>query len=250
MRVASISFILVAMSTAPLRADVPAPIFRDGERVLFQGDSITDGSRGRTADPNHILGHGYVFVIAARHGAAYPERGLSFVNRGISGHTVGDLAKRWQADALDVAPTTLSVLVGVNDVGLPFRNNLPVDVAAYEATYDRLLADARAASPGVRIVLMDPFVVPGTRTNDRIDEWSRVVGELRAAVGRLGAKYAAPVVPLQSIFDAAARRAPIDHWIWDGVHPTYAGHQLIADAWERAYAAHFGPPPATTRPAR
>lgn len=24
---------------------------------LFQGDSITDGNRGRDEDPNHILGH-------------------------------------------------------------------------------------------------------------------------------------------------------------------------------------------------
>jgi len=36
--------------------------------VLFQGDSITDGGRGRTDDPNHILGHGYAYIVAARLG--------------------------------------------------------------------------------------------------------------------------------------------------------------------------------------
>lgn len=35
--------------------------FNEGSTFLFQGDSITDGGRGRTEDPNHILGHGYVF---------------------------------------------------------------------------------------------------------------------------------------------------------------------------------------------
>ncbi|NBV79857.1 MAG: lysophospholipase, partial [Verrucomicrobia bacterium] len=59
------------------------PAFADGTRVLFQGDSITDGNRGRSADPNHILGHGYAFIIAARHGAGFPERKLDFFNRGV-----------------------------------------------------------------------------------------------------------------------------------------------------------------------
>jgi len=38
----------------------PMPAFVDGARILFQGDFITDGNRGRNTDPNHILGHGYM----------------------------------------------------------------------------------------------------------------------------------------------------------------------------------------------
>ena len=49
--------------------------------ILFQGDSITDGGRGRTEDPNHILGHSYVFLIGSRLGADFPELGLEFINR-------------------------------------------------------------------------------------------------------------------------------------------------------------------------
>lgn len=43
-------------------------------RILFQGDLITDGNRGRSEDPNHILGHGYCFILAAQYGSLYPER--------------------------------------------------------------------------------------------------------------------------------------------------------------------------------
>jgi len=53
-----------------LHALEPIPAFSPGTRILFQGDSITDGARGRTTDPNHLLGHGFVFIIAARHGAS------------------------------------------------------------------------------------------------------------------------------------------------------------------------------------
>jgi phospholipase/lecithinase/hemolysin len=40
-------------------------------------------------------------------------------------------------------------------------------------------------------------------------------------------------VRFQPDFDAATKRAPADYWIWDNVHPTYRGHQLMADEWER-----------------
>jgi lysophospholipase L1-like esterase len=89
--------------------------------LLFQGDSITDGNRGRNQDPNHILGHGYVFLIGARNGAALPEKNLTFLNRGISGNTVQELARRWRQDTLDLQPDLLSILIGVNDAGLGRR---------------------------------------------------------------------------------------------------------------------------------
>src|SRR5476651_1492719 len=99
-----------------LPAAEPIAAFTPDARILFQGDSITDGNRGRSADPNHILGHGYVFSIASKYGATYPDLDLTFVNRGISGNTVQDLANRWEADTLAIQPDVLSILVGVNDI--------------------------------------------------------------------------------------------------------------------------------------
>ena len=129
-------------------------------RVLFQGDSIADGKRGRNADPNHILGHGYVFLLAAKYGAACPERQLTFINRGISGNKVADLAARWQTDTLDLKPDVVSILVGVNDLLINFSTNQPVSVEDYEKTYDQLLAATVAANPKVKLVLCEPFIGP------------------------------------------------------------------------------------------
>ena len=84
--------------------------------TLFQGDSITDGNRGRTQDPNHILGHGYASHVASTLGALHPERNLSFLNRGISGDTVASLQARWKSDALALRPDVISLLIGVNDI--------------------------------------------------------------------------------------------------------------------------------------
>ena len=201
------------------------PMFPKDARILFQGDSITDGNRGRSADPNHILGHGYAFIIAARYGAALADRNLTFMNRGVSGNTVPDLKVRWQKDTLDLKPDVLSILIGVNDQG----RNLPLE--QFESEYDQLLADARGANPDIRLVLCEPFGLPVGKKKENWEAWNDGLHQRQAIVAKLAAKYHAALVRFQHVFDEAVQRAPAEYWIWDGVHPTYSGHQLMADEW-------------------
>ena len=221
--------LLLALSIplAALPAVEPIPAFTPGARILFQGDSITDGNRGRNADPNHILGHGYAFIIAARHGAAFPAAKLDFMNRGVSGNTVLDLEKRWTTDTLELKPDILSVLIGVNDAG----RNVPLD--EYERVYDKLLTDARAANANIRFVLCEPFMLAAGEKADAQTERRENVKQRQVIVAKLAEQHHAALVHFQRVFDEACNRAPADHWIWDGVHPTYSGHQLMADEWER-----------------
>jgi len=209
----------------------PMPAFGAGARILFQGDSITDGNRGRNTDPNHILGHGYQFIIAAKYGAELAERRLVFLNRGISGNRVSDLARRWQTDTLDLKPDLLSILIGINDLGHG------VTAEDYERQYDQLLAETVKALPQVRLVLGEPFGLPVAGKTNHWEQARANLAVRQAIVAKLGAKYHAPVVPFQKMFDAALQRAPADYWIWDGVHPTYPGHQLMAEEWIRTVRA-------------
>ena len=222
-------FLFICVAIAACLATQPAAkaademsAFKTGNRILFQGDSITDGGRWRTEDPNHILGQDYAYIIAAKYGAMYPERQLTFINRGVSGNTVSKLASRWQTDTIDLKPDILSILVGVND---------SEPVSEYEKTYEKLLADTVAALPNVRLVLCDSFT------------WPSNVGEVQKArtkvVERLAAKYHAPVVYFQKAFNEACKRAPEKYWIWDGVHPTYSGHQIIVDEWVRTVQSFY-----------
>lgn len=219
---------LLLTPLATLHAAKPISAFTPGSRILFQGDSITDGNRGRSADPNHILGHGYVFIIAAKFGAAFPEAKLEFVNRGVSGNTVLDLAKRWQKDTLDVKPDVLSVLIGVNDKG----RGVPLD--QYEQTYDKLLTDAKAANPQIKLVLCEPFVVNHRATTPQQGSPNADIAKRQTIVAHLAKKHNAAIVHFQAALDRATERAPASYWIWDDIHPTYSGHHILAEEWEQA----------------
>jgi len=224
---------VVAFVSGSVQAAEPVdvPLFKENARVLFQGDSITDGNRGRNEDPNHILGHGYCFIIAAQYGAHYPERKLAFLNRGVSGNKVTDLAARWQKDTLDLKPDVLSILIGVNDL------SFGVTAEQYEQRYDQLLADTMKALPKVRLVLCEPFGLPVGGKKDVWEKYRADLAARQAIVARLGEKYHAPIVHFQKMFEDATQRAPADYWIWDGIHPTYSGHQLMADEWIRVVRA-------------
>jgi len=151
-------FLIPSTSRADAPPDIPA--FKPNTRILFQGDSITDMNRGRTADPNHVLGHSYVFIIASKYGSSFPDRKLTFINRGVSGNTVADLSKRWDKDTLALKPDILSILIGINDLGHG------VSAVQYEQSYDKLLADTVKALPEVRLVLCEPFGLPSGKHKD------------------------------------------------------------------------------------
>ena len=99
------------------------------QRVLYIGDSVTDGGWGRSggsalpsekrnhSDQNHVYGHSYMMLCAAHYQSLYPYGNLEFFNRGISGNTLTDLEQRWEQDVLALKPDVLSILIGTNDVG-------------------------------------------------------------------------------------------------------------------------------------
>jgi lysophospholipase L1-like esterase len=222
--------------TIPHMVQHPGESFEKGDGLvfLFQGDSITDGNRGRNQDPNHIMGHGYAFSIASRLGYAFPEKKLTFINKGISGNKVTDLEKRWKEDTLDLKPDVLSVLVGINDsssvVG-PDANRTQVSTQMFNDIYRSLLDKVVTQNPNVLLVLNQPFVFKNSSTSP---DWEKRITDLterQRIAEKIALDYNAVYVKLQEAFDEACKKAPVEYWIWDGVHPTVAGHEVIAKEW-------------------
>ncbi len=213
------------------------PNLPKGGIVLFQGDSITDGGRGRSLDPNHILGHSYAFLVAARCAATFPSMQVRFFNRGTSGDRINRLHDRRQEDIIQLRPNLLSILIGVNDSISAVKSLAEACSAAdFGKQYEELLMEVLQLLPTVRLVLCEPFFVRAS-ARENVEEMDTAVKERAAITAALAHRYNATFVRFQQTFDTALSTAPADYWVWDGIHPTYAGHQLMADEWVRSVNA-------------
>ena len=130
--------------------------FKHGDRILFQGDSVTDCGRDRD-DPT-ALGYGYVMLTAAALQARAPELDLTILNRGIGGNRSRDLVARWSEDCVDLAPDWVSIMIGINDTWRRYDSNDPTTAEQFESAY-RTLLQRVTAETSARIVLCEPFLL-------------------------------------------------------------------------------------------
>lgn len=206
--------------------------------ILFQGDSITDALRKRDSDL--YPGNGYPTLVTGRLGLDRPGE-YRFLNRGISGNRIVDLYARIKCDFLNLKPDVLSILIGVNDVWHEIGHENGVAAGKFEMVYDLLLSEIRQALPDIKLMILEPFVLPGTATEnceehpERLAFFQKEVPLRAEAARRIAQKHQAVFVPLQKRFDEACQNAPASYWLFDGVHPTSMGHELIARAWMEGF---------------
>ena len=200
-------------------------VLQDGHTVVMVGDSITACGRGAHAE----LGDGYVRMVAALSAARRPGRRLRFINSGVGGDTIVDLAARWDGDVLAHRPNWLSVSIGVNDVWRQLDTpggGIPLD--RFTAVYRELLERTRARCSGCGLILMTPGII-GEKPDS---EGNRLLQPYIQAVSQLAGHFNAFCVPVHQAFtEAIAAGAP--PLTRDGVHPNDAGHALMALTWLR-----------------
>ncbi len=211
------------------------PFIKKGDVILFQGDSITDAGREKEKELPNVhssFGPGYAFLIASQLLNEQPDKELTIYNRGISGHKVFQLADRWQKDCLDLNPTVVSILIGVNDFWHKLKHNYDGTLEKYETDYRNLLRLTQRMLPNVRLVIGEPFAMAGCPAVDA--SWFPEFDSYRAAARKVATEAGAIFIPYQSILNEAAKYAPAKYWTADGVHPSMAGCALMAAAWLNA----------------
>jgi lysophospholipase L1-like esterase len=220
-----------------LNAEQLSKFISPGDVILFQGDSITDAGRDRNKElPNHArsFGTGYANLIASWLLEEMAGSELSIYNRGISGNKVYQLAERWDKDCLDLSPDVLSILIGVNDYWHKRNGNYDGTPAIFENDYRKLLTRTKEALPDLKLVICQPFILTHTSAVD--ESWVEPFSAYQRIAARMADEFDALWVPFQEAFDQALDLAPATYWAGDGVHPSMAGAQLMAEAWLKTLA--------------
>lgn len=229
--------------------------------VLFSGDSITDGNRGKCMDCNHIMGHGYQYIVAGRLALDNAENMPKFINKGYSGDVAEGLLENWQEDVIDNKPTLLSILVGVNDGGRGYFDEITPEEACkrHENGLRAILELTRKELGDIKIVLCEPFYFPLDKSDysykftphpdgveapfrrpdsndpeDSVAYRAAANEKIRAATRKIAEEFDCIFVPLYDKISEQAARSRTEYFIWDGTHPSIAGHMLIAEEWLKA----------------
>jgi len=184
------------------------------QRVVFYGDSITDGWGRRPGT-----------------GTFFP--GKPYVNRGISGQTTPQMVVRFQQDVVHLQPAVVVILAGTNDVAGNTGPSTP------EMTEDNFAAMAAIARQnGIKVVLASitpayaypwkPSVQPVPAIHE-INQWLK---DYSAREHFVYLDYYSALVD-----DKGGMRPGLS---FDGVHPNAAGYAIMAPLAEAAIAQALG----------
>ena len=191
-------------------AALPAPAAGE-TRVVFYGDSITDGW-GRQPDTN-------IF---------FP--GKPYVNRGISGQTTPQMLVRFEQDVVHLHPTAVVILAGTNDIA---GNTGPSTPQMIEDNFTSMAAIAR--QHGIKVIfasITPAYAYPWKPEIEPVPIILEINAWLKAYCAQEGFTYLDYYTAM-----ADAKGAMKPGLAKDGVHPTAAGYAVMTPLAEAAIAA-------------
>ncbi len=197
-------------------------------KILFQGDSITDGGRDRS--DCHHLGGGYAYYAAREIQSRHPYLELEFINYGLSGRQTGDLVACWKEQCIDLQPDFVSVLIGVNDTWHRAETKEWLPNAKLEENYQFILEEIKRKT-NAKILMMEQFLLPAQDKDFfREDVFPKIL-----ITRKLARQYADAFIPLDGIFAAACVERDAQYWSEDGVHPTVNSCKLMGTLYANAF---------------
>jgi lysophospholipase L1-like esterase len=193
-----------------------------GERIVFLGDSITEGGVGAK---------GYVTLIKNALDEKHQDLGIKVIGAGVSGNKVPDLQNRLDRDVLKKKPTLVVIYIGINDVW--HGENNPKNGTSKEK-FEEGLKDiiGKIKSAGANVLLCTPSVIGekvggANKLDARLDEYS----DISRKVAR---DMKVPLCDLRKAFlDHLKKNNTADKesgiLTGDRVHLNDAGNRFVAD---------------------
>lgn len=204
------------VTTSLDRLVMPDSPLKDGMKIVFFGDSITEAG-------------GYIQILRQRLDEARPGHGIRLVNRGHSGYRVPMIQPLLQAEVLDEQPDAVVIYIGINDVWHHDKGK-----GTTEADYESGLRDLlnRCKSAGVPVVLCSPSIIGEMpRGSNPKDE---MLDRYAAISRRVAAEEGAVFCDLRAAFfgyltEHKKDRSNAGVLTNDGVHMLPAGDALLIE---------------------
>jgi lysophospholipase L1-like esterase len=152
-------------------------LLKDGETLVILGNSITQAG---------VMPFGYVNQARNALAIFYPERKISLVNAGISGHKAPDMLDRFERDVLQYDPDWLAISVGINDVWHGFKDGHTrgggpkgVPLELYRAKVTEMITLAQAT--GTKVALMTTTIIQENLSsieNQKLEPYNEAIHQL------------------------------------------------------------------------
>jgi lysophospholipase L1-like esterase len=202
--------------------------FKEGNRVVFLGNSITDGG--------HY--HSYIWLYYM---TRFPNRNLRVLNAGVGGNTAFDMYKRLDGDVLSKNPSTLVVSFGMNDSGYLEYNGddgARFGEERYQETYEnfKLLEERLRGLTCTKIVLMGGSPYDGTAEiegNIALKGKNEVMQRIVAFMKKSAAENNWEFLDLNAPMTAINQELQVNDPTFtlcglDRIHPENDGHMVMA----------------------
>lgn len=185
------------------------------KQFIFLGDSITDCDHIYDTDN---LGYGYVRVLSEK----LSTNNYQFINLGYDGFTISALKRLWERICSPLNPACITILIGINDIGVIKNTGVSPDFALneFQMNYELLIENIRKHYD-CPIILMEPFIF--SRPAEYLT-WELEVHKMGKCIEAIAVKHQLCYLPIwHSLKDNSLTT--------DGIHLTTEGHAILADMW-------------------
>ena len=199
------------------------------KNFVFLGDSITDAERLWLPKYNG-LGNGYVKILAEKLSGEFTS-----INKGHDTFTLPFLLRNLETDCLSFSPAAVSILIGINDIGVAKNTGKSLRAQEFASNYDTLIRRLLEASIS-SVFLLSPFIF--SRPQEYLN-WLPEVREVENTIENLARQYQLPFLPLQERMQESEKQYGTEMLTPDGIHLTPFGHELLAKWWLEAFAGLY-----------
>lgn len=199
--------------------------------IVFLGDSITDAGRKESSNQ---LGYGYVNIFSET--LKNQNQDWTILNRGVEGYVTERIAQTLREECISLNPNYVSILVGINDIGLIVDAEVSEQDKLYMLedsirAYHEMLFDL-SRETNAKVIILEPFIFP---KDGKYEDWIPWQKKMSKNIKKLARNYGAFFIPLQEPMNDKIQEMGYEAITTDGIHLTETGQRMLAQIVKESF---------------